>query len=240
MNTFKTEKGTTLPLLNLQGKDYLAVAHRIQWFREEKPSWGIETELDVVADACVARAWIKDESGRIMAMAHKREDKQGFSDYIEKSETGAIGRALALVGYGTQFTSDLDEGQRLADAPAPRVAPLQTGHLKSVNATAAAPANPNAVYWITFGKYKNKAITSIPRDELANYLSWLETSATPERPLSDAAKAFLVEGDKYLQATAPKKMGDLPSASAASGTLKEIPMPTDQDMPAFHSDDVPF
>ena len=43
--TFKTPKGTELPLLDLRGKDYLMVAHRLVWFREEHSDWTIETEV---------------------------------------------------------------------------------------------------------------------------------------------------------------------------------------------------
>lgn len=118
-NTFRTKKGTELPLLNLRGKDYLQVAHRLVWFREEHPDWSIETEIvENKPEATLSKATIKDEKGRILATAHKFEDKKGFADHREKSETGAIGRALALLGYGTQFCADeLDEGERLADAP---------------------------------------------------------------------------------------------------------------------------
>jgi hypothetical protein len=121
MKTWKTPKGTELPLLNLKGKDYLAVQWRLVWFREEKPDWSIETVLDQIPDSCVAKATIKDPSGRIISTAHKHENKQGFEDFREKAETGSIGRALALIGYGTQFCADeLDEGRRIADAPADR------------------------------------------------------------------------------------------------------------------------
>ena len=41
----------------------------------------------------------------------------GFPDYIEKAETGAIGRALAMCGYGTLQAPEFDEQDRLADAP---------------------------------------------------------------------------------------------------------------------------
>jgi hypothetical protein len=40
-----------------------------------------------------------------------------FSVYIEKAETGAIGRVLALCGYGTLQAPEFDEQDRLADAP---------------------------------------------------------------------------------------------------------------------------
>lgn len=119
LRSFKTTKGTELPLLNLRGREYLEVKYRLVWFREEHPDWSIETELlTVTDDSASARAVIRDESGRIIATSHKFENRQGFPDFIEKAETGAIGRALALIGYGTQFCADeLDEGKRIVDAP---------------------------------------------------------------------------------------------------------------------------
>jgi len=118
MTDFVTKAGTKLPIMNLKGKPYLQVAHRIQWFREEKPDYSIETEVKNGGDKCLAKATIKDAGGRILATAHKTEDKGSFGDYVEKAETGAIGRALAYCGYGTQFCSEeLEEGERLADAP---------------------------------------------------------------------------------------------------------------------------
>lgn len=118
MNSFKTPKGTELPLLILQGKPYLQVAYRLVWFREEHPHATIETKVIELNDKfTVFKAIICDESGRILATAHKREDVSHFKDNLEKSETGAIGRALALCGYGTQFAPELDEAERLADSP---------------------------------------------------------------------------------------------------------------------------
>lgn len=118
MTEFTTPGGTTLPLLDLRGKNYLQVPYRIMWFREEHPTWSIETEVTPGKDFCISKAIIRDEKSRILATAHKTETPQGFADYIEKSETGAIGRALGFLGYGTQFAiEELDEGDRLADAP---------------------------------------------------------------------------------------------------------------------------
>lgn len=129
MKTFTTPKGSELPLLDLRGKSYLQVAYRLVWFREEHPTWSIETEMvSSEPTAALFKAWIKDETGRIIAMAHKYEDKQGFADYREKGETGSIGRALALCGFGTQFCSDeLEEGSRLADAPVQQVVRITNG-----------------------------------------------------------------------------------------------------------------
>ncbi len=120
MKTFKTKGGTELHLLNLRGKDYLEVKYRLVWLREEHPDYTIETEFVERGEKhSLAKATIRNSQGRIIATAHKYEDKSGFGDFLEKSETGAIGRALALIGYGTQFCADeLDEGARIVDAPA--------------------------------------------------------------------------------------------------------------------------
>ena len=50
------------------------------------------------------------------ATAKKRETEMGFPDYIEKAETGAIGRALAMCGYGTLQAPEFDKQDRPADA----------------------------------------------------------------------------------------------------------------------------
>jgi len=119
MKTYKTAKGSELPLLNLRGKDYLEVKYRIVWFRQEHPDWTIETEYHTITnDAALAKAFIKNAEGRVICTSHKFENAKGFPDFLEKAETGAIGRALALIGYGTQFCADeFDEGKRIVDSP---------------------------------------------------------------------------------------------------------------------------
>lgn len=118
METFKTPKGTELPFLNMRGKKYLQVAHRLVWFREERPDWSIETEVVRVDEgACLFKCTVKNELGRVIATGHKQETKKDFADFIEKAETGSIGRALAECGYGTQFAPELDEEHRIVDSP---------------------------------------------------------------------------------------------------------------------------
>ena len=122
MNTIKTKKGTNLPLLNLKGKDYLQVAQRLVWFREEHPEGSIETQFLTVSETmavCKSIIKIKSATGELIMLAtgHKREDAKHFPDFMEKAETGAVGRALAACGYGTQFAPDLDEGERIVDSP---------------------------------------------------------------------------------------------------------------------------
>lgn len=121
--TVLTPNGTKLPLTSLKGKDYLMVAYRIQWMNEVVENFEITTDFPLVNDEqTIARAKVSimDKEGKVLksATATKRETKKDFSDHTEKAETSAIGRALALLGFGTQFAiSDLDEGTRLADSP---------------------------------------------------------------------------------------------------------------------------
>ena len=112
-------------LIKVQGgRTYLPVSARIVWFRQEHPDWSIETEaveINHEKQYAIFRARICDGDGKLMATGTKKEDVKGFGDYIEKAETGAVGRALALCGFGTQFSPDLDESAagRFADSPQP-------------------------------------------------------------------------------------------------------------------------
>jgi hypothetical protein len=124
MNTFKTPKGTELPFLNLKGKDYLQVAHRLIWFREEKPDWSIITKAThFTQDFAVVEASIEDTTGRVIATANKMQTAKGFpGGYLEKAEAGAVGRALAFLGYGTAMAQELEEDEhtpmsQLSDSP---------------------------------------------------------------------------------------------------------------------------
>jgi hypothetical protein len=98
--------------------DYLPVAPRIAWFRREHPDWSIITKVEELANkGVVMKATIRNSDKRIIATARKKETEIGFPDYIEKAETGAIGRALAMCGYGTLQAPEFDEGERIADSP---------------------------------------------------------------------------------------------------------------------------
>ena len=96
---------------------YLKAPFRVLWMREEHPDWAILSEVvfaDYEKGFAVVKATILDGTGNILAMAHS-EESRGKLPYIKKAETGAIARALALCGYGTQF-GELDDDE-LADGP---------------------------------------------------------------------------------------------------------------------------
>lgn len=111
-------------MMKLKGKDYLQVAWRLVWFREDHPDWSINAEcLEHDADHAIFKATICDDSGIQKSSGHGSESKKDFGDFLEKAETKAVGRALAMLGYGTQFAADeLDEGERIVDSPINRTA----------------------------------------------------------------------------------------------------------------------
>jgi hypothetical protein len=188
------------------------VKYRLVWFREEHAGWTIETEFVSITDkSALAKATIRDESGRIVSTSHKYENERGFPDFLEKAETGAIGRALALIGYGTQFCADeLDEGSRIVDAPAnvPKVTSTRSSYgpppsqqpdpfelpmgLSRDLSTARAEESEGEPEWnssvdpgdfqVPFGrKYKGKKVREIPRHEIESYLAWLEADSAKKR-----------------------------------------------------------
>ena len=185
MKTFKTPKGTELPLLNLRGKDYLQVAHRIVWFREERPTWRIQTDIHFTdAKQSIVRATILDENGNIMAQGTKSETAAGFQDHLEKSETGAIGRALALCGFGTQFAPEFDEGDRLADSPLPAK--------QTQSAPAPRSTQQTGVYIIPFGKFKGKGLGEVNAEDLKSYAEYIrQTAVKDNKPINDTVQELL-------------------------------------------------
>lgn len=115
-------------VIRVQGnREYLPVAARLVWFRMEHPDWSIVTtpvEINLEKQYAIFSASIMNTEGRVMATGTKMENVKGFGDYLEKSETGSVGRALAMCGYGTQFAPEFEEGGRFADAPqGPNTAP---------------------------------------------------------------------------------------------------------------------
>src|SRR5260221_7604790 len=123
-------------------KDYLPVQWRLVWFREQCPEGTIDTEeiivdLDRECESEISvwnqdtrrsektlkiakgyaryRAIVTDGKGG-RATATKTERAVDFPDYVEKAETGAVGRALAMLGECTQFMGDdLNKEHRIVD-----------------------------------------------------------------------------------------------------------------------------
>lgn len=118
-------------LIQVRGNNYLSVQQRVLWLRDVFPCAIIETTL-IEHDATVGFALYsarisvtkKDDDGNVQeywATGSGSETRTDWKDYIEKAETKAVGRAAALLGFGTQFAQELAEGN-IVDAPAPPAA----------------------------------------------------------------------------------------------------------------------
>lgn len=104
-------------LVQLKGKDYLEVKWRLVWLRNNEPNATIETELISLTDQqAVFKAKVTTAAGA-SATGFGSETPRDFGDYIEKAETKAVGRALGMLGYGTQFSYEFEEGDRIVDSP---------------------------------------------------------------------------------------------------------------------------
>ena len=107
-------------LTKVGGADYLEVKWRLVWLRDTYPDATIETELVRHEGAfAVFKATVRIPNGG-SATGWGSEGADDFRDYIEKAETKALGRALAALGFGTQFCPDFDFGAaagRVVDAP---------------------------------------------------------------------------------------------------------------------------
>jgi hypothetical protein len=181
-------------MMKLQGKEYLPVAPRVVMFRAEHPEWSIITTTAEIAGETYVRAEVAymDPNGRgvIAATAHKRvrKDAKGPAALwpLETAETGAIGRALALCGYGT-LAGDLDEGEQIADAPV-EVGPKPTQIAKSVSSKSAAPAkNPTATDWVTkLDAVKNKKDFDAAYGDALEYLETLARNSDEYVAVSQA------------------------------------------------------
>ena len=90
-----------------KGKFYADVAGRVQAFRELCPNGSISTEVvRLDGDMCVIKATVCDEEGRVLGTGHAYERESSTqinrTSFIENCETSAVGRALGMIGIGSE------------------------------------------------------------------------------------------------------------------------------------------
>jgi hypothetical protein len=126
------------------GAQYLEVKWRLVWFREQFPNGVMVTEpIEITPQQAIFKATVTavDDEGKVRGSAtgYKTCTPAQFKfGYVEKAETGALGRALACLGFGTQFEPEFDEGEMLADSP---VTPQQPPQAPKQPRNAPKPAN---------------------------------------------------------------------------------------------------
>lgn len=140
-------------LLNLKGKMYLPVAFRLVWFRDACTEWGLATQIiegGWEANYVVIQATVFNSEGRLISQGIGSCTMQEFpAGFLEKAETTAVGRALAMAGFGTQFADEFytDTTGKLADAPVGAAVSSrgypQPVQAKSASAPATAPITSN-------------------------------------------------------------------------------------------------
>jgi hypothetical protein len=123
-------------LSKFDGRDYLEVKWRVMWVRHEHPDARMTTEIvqhNEESGFALFRAEVELPGGG-KATGWGSETVRDFHDYIEAAETKALGRALAALGYGTQFCRDFDFAEnarpgtaQVVDAPVNLAEPRTIG-----------------------------------------------------------------------------------------------------------------
>lgn len=147
-------------LRKLGGRDYLEVKWRLLWLRTEHPDAVMETEMVKLDEGfALFKARVAIPNGG-ESTGWGSETRQDFFDYIEKAETKALGRALAALGYGTQFCEDFDfaagsaGNAHVVDSPvelrqgadADRPIPARPAAIPQTSSSLATPAQLKLIY----------------------------------------------------------------------------------------------
>lgn len=106
-------------VVKMEDRYYVTVHRRLSEFRSSHPDYSIETEcLPCAAPGAFFKAIIKDKDGRVIATGH-RFVAEGPIDCVGTAETQAVGRALALAGFGSEdlLPEMIDKVSDLADSP---------------------------------------------------------------------------------------------------------------------------
>ena len=101
-----TKANAVMPKIPVKGKNYAMVPARVQAFRMMCPDGYIGTEIVDMHDGVVTmQATVKDENGKVLATGYAQEKETSSyinkTSYIENCETSAVGRALGMLGLGS-------------------------------------------------------------------------------------------------------------------------------------------
>lgn len=200
-------------------REYLPLQGRLLWFTGEVSEYQIETELillDIDKEVTVERSvWDNEKRRNVpvqktakgIAVYHatlaiykdgtlvkrvpgdKMETAVDFPDYLEKAQSGAIGRCLMFAGYGTAFALELDEGDRLTDSPVERViSPSDVEKVKAEWATAfSIPEGQMEARWPKFKQYALNGMVSDPDLKASHLTKMWEKITMQKREMKSAS-----------------------------------------------------
>lgn len=161
------EVNKTIKTTDIKGKKYAEVNQRIKAFRMLYPEGVIKTEmLQNENGVCVFIAKVYTDEQRLLATgtAYEKENSSFINktSYIENCETSAIGRALGIAGFG------IDTSLASADEVRNTIQNQEVTQEEADN------------YKLTFGKYKNKTLKEIQKED-NEYIEWLLGNSKDER-----------------------------------------------------------
>ncbi len=174
-------------LTKVSGSAYLEVKWRIYWMRTQHPEAIIRTDLvSNVDNVAVFKAEVSIPNGG-SATGWGSESYGDFRDYLEKAETKALGRALACLGFGTQFAGD-----DLAEATGPRNDPARPGAMtdpqrKKIFACGMRDRHLEGteIEAIATRRYGVEKINDLTRQQASDFIVWLESGDLDEGAATD-------------------------------------------------------
>lgn len=171
----------------LKGKggsaDYLDVKWRLVWLRSEHPDAVSTVEhVEISPDIAIFKATVSIP-GKGSATDYGSETPRDFGDYIEKAATKALGRALAQLGYGTQFVGfELDENTRIVDGPVDRKPEDDDGHAAAQPRRQPADESAYPPQGRTLDEALNSGISPVDRPRTARQPRTAPHSSSAPRP----------------------------------------------------------
>lgn len=139
--------------IEVKGKNYTCVSARVAAFRELCPQGTITTDIINMADGVVTmKTTVSDETGKVLAtgMAQEKESSSYINktSYIENCETSSVGRALGMLGIGSD--EQMASAEELANAlnnqkPGQKAEPKQNAEQKRRPTTMSDPISPAMV-----------------------------------------------------------------------------------------------
>ena len=154
--------------IEVKGKAYACVAARVQAFRELFPNGRIETEiLTMDAGVVTMRSTIYDEAGNILATGHAQEKESASTvnktSYIENCETSAVGRALGMLGIGSD--EQMASAEEVANAINQQEGTSRDDMIRALEGWITdAPKRKEAIIWAINNFYTDEDKNKLDRD----------------------------------------------------------------------------